>query len=162
MVRSSPPWADLLAGADPKVVGQRLQALGAHLCLCHPDATRRQVRIELIGSAAGLFARLEERLGMFGLAARAQAVPVDRVLALRLAVGEARAGFYPDPVGFVGEALERRPALVVMIRGLVRLLDLGGAAVAPSAPGGAVCLVGRAVGPDAVASLVAFGARLPP
>jgi len=146
-------WDEMFAaaGAEPRAAAKTLAERGVHLTLGRLDGTRLRLEVLSLGPLA--LHDLEDSLGIPGLAWLSQAIPVDRVDALRAAVRDGQAAYYADPVAFVGEALRGRPALERIVRTIARTVGLGGAAVAPTGSGGVVVITGTPVDAGAVDSL---------
>ncbi|HJZ84141.1 MAG TPA: hypothetical protein VKN99_03180 [Polyangia bacterium] len=157
-------WEEILAqaGGDVHAAARLLKSHGLHLTLARADPQGASVRVEILSLHDGLWAQIERRLGVAGLAARAAAVPVDRVAALEAALRARRAAYYPDPVAFVGAPLRERPALAALARRATDLFGLGGAVVAPVGEGGRAVLVavGPAAGPELVAPFASWARGL--
>jgi hypothetical protein len=148
-------WDDLFAsaGAELRAAAKKLAERGVHLTVGHLEPGGARLRLDLLSAGPFAIYNLENSLGVPGLALLAQAIPIDRVEALRAAVRDHRAAYYADPVVFVGAALRAWPALEGLLRGISRTVGLGGAAVAPTGSGGVAVIVGAPVDRTAVDSL---------
>ena len=141
------------AGAEPRAAAKTLAQRGVHLTVGRLDPGGTRLRLDVLSLGPLGIHDLEDALGVPGLAWISSAIPIDRIEAVRAAVREQRAGYYADPMVFVGEILRARPTLEHIVRTIVQTVGLGGAAVAPAGSGGVVVIVGTPVGPDAVEPL---------
>ena len=146
------------AGTEPRAAAKSLAQHGVHLTIGKPDGAR--LRLEVLSLGPWAIHDLEDQLGIPGLAWLSQAIPIDRVEALRAAVRDRQSGYYEDPIAFVGEALRGRPFLERLVRRIVDTVGLGGAAVAPTGSGGVAIVVGAGVNRDTVDPLSRWAQQL--
>ena len=146
------------AGTEPRAAAKSLARGGVHLTLGKPEGSR--LKLEVLSLGPWAIHDLEDQLGIPGLAWLSQAIPIDRVEALRAAVRDRQGGYYEDPIAFVGEALRGRPFLERVVRRIVDTVGLGGAAVAPTGSGGVAIVVGAGVDRSTVDPLSRWAQQL--